>query len=198
MPSRIGDALYWYATYTPNKIAIVSSAGAQTYAQLWSRVCRLSSALADLGVGPGDRIALLMQNSSRYIEVYQAAALMGVAVVPVNFRFVASEIEYVVNHSGAQALIFDASFVDTSSCCERSYPPSPTAISLPTDRRLLRAIPTKHWSYQDRKRRLPCRPISRLATSKAIRQVRPGFQRDASIRIESSPTAYDGSRQSTA
>jgi acyl-CoA synthetase (AMP-forming)/AMP-acid ligase II len=69
--------LYWYAIYTPNKIAIVSSWGEQSYAQLWSRVCRLSSALTGLGVRPGDRIALLMQNSSRYIEVYQAAALMG-------------------------------------------------------------------------------------------------------------------------
>src|SRR5712691_4601155 len=113
MPSRIGDALHWYATYTPDKVALVSSLGTQTYSQLWSRVCRLSSALTRLGVEPGDRIALLMQNSSRYIEVYQAAALMGVAVVPLNFRFVASEIEYVVNHSGAYALLFDVSFVDT-------------------------------------------------------------------------------------
>ena len=113
MPSRIGDALHWYATYTPNKIAIVSSEGAQTYAQLWSRVCRLGSGLAELGLVPGDRIALLMQNSSRYLEIYQAAALMGMAVVPLNFRFTASEIEYVVNHSGARALLFDDSFAGT-------------------------------------------------------------------------------------
>ena len=113
MPSRIGDALHWYATYTPNSIAIVSSAGTQSYAQLWSRVCRLSNALAELGLAPGDRIALLMQNSSSYLEVYQAAALMGAAVVPLNFRFTASEIEYVVNHSGARALLFDDSFVET-------------------------------------------------------------------------------------
>src|SRR5260370_36612234 len=113
MPSRIGDALHWYATYTPDKVALVSSLGTQTYSQLWSRVCRLSSALTRLGVEPGDRIALLMQNSSCYIEVYQAAALMGVAVVPLNFRFVASEVEYVVNHSCARALIFDASLADT-------------------------------------------------------------------------------------
>src|SRR6266403_2507814 len=98
MPSRIGDA------------------------QLWSRVCRLSSALTRLGVEPGDRIALLMQNSSRYIEVYQAAALMGVAVVPLNFRFVAGEIEYVVNHSGARALIFDALFVDTVQLLRTKLP----------------------------------------------------------------------------
>jgi acyl-CoA synthetase (AMP-forming)/AMP-acid ligase II len=113
MPSRIGDALHWYATYTPNKIAIVSSAGTQTYAQLWSRVCRLGSALTELGLVPGDRIGLLMQNSSRYLEIYQAAALMGMAVVPLNFRFTASEIEYVVNHSDARALLFDDSFSGT-------------------------------------------------------------------------------------
>lgn len=122
MPSRIGDALHWYATYTPNKIAIVSPVGTQTYAQFWSRVCRLSSALAELGLKPGDRIALLMQNSSRYLELYQAAALMGAAVVPLNFRFTASEVEYVVNHSGARALIFDDCFADTVRSLRTSLP----------------------------------------------------------------------------
>jgi acyl-CoA synthetase (AMP-forming)/AMP-acid ligase II len=122
MPSRIGDALHWYATYTPNKVAIVSASGAQSYAGLWARVCRLSSSLAGLGVRPGDRIALLMQNSNRYIELYQAAALMGVAVVPLNFRFVASEIEYVVNHAGARALFFDRAFADTVESLRTKLP----------------------------------------------------------------------------
>ena len=62
MPTRIGDALHWYATYTPNKIAIVSSSGTQTYAQLWSRVRRLRSALAELGLVPGDRIGALRRD----------------------------------------------------------------------------------------------------------------------------------------
>jgi acyl-CoA synthetase (AMP-forming)/AMP-acid ligase II len=110
MPSRIGDALHWYATYTPEKTAIISSEGSQSYAQLWARVCRLASSLAAIGIKPGDRVALLMQNSAKYLEMYQAAALMGVAVVPLNFRFVASEIEYVVNHAGAACLVYDASF----------------------------------------------------------------------------------------
>jgi acyl-CoA synthetase (AMP-forming)/AMP-acid ligase II len=113
MPSRIGDALHWFATYTPEKVAIISNLGSQTYEQVWSRVRRLANSLASIGLKPGDRVALLMQNSSRYLELYQAAALMGVAVVPLNFRFVASEIEYVVNHSGARALIYDASYTDT-------------------------------------------------------------------------------------
>jgi acyl-CoA synthetase (AMP-forming)/AMP-acid ligase II len=122
MPSRIGDALRWYATYTPGEVALVSSSGKQTYAELWERVCRLSSSLARLGVRPGDRIALLMQNSRQYIELYQATALMGVAVVPLNFRFVASEIEYVVDHAGARALFFDRAFTDTVEALRAKLP----------------------------------------------------------------------------
>src|SRR5258705_6538622 len=113
MPSRIGDALHWYATYTPTKTAIISAQGEQSYAQLWTRVRRLANSLTKLGIDPGDRIALLLQNSGRYLELYQAAALLGIAVVPLNFRFVASEVEYVVNHSGAKALVFDAAFMPT-------------------------------------------------------------------------------------
>ena len=110
MPSRIGDALRWHATYTPDKVSIISPEGELTYAQLWSRVRRLANSLSAMGIRPGDRLALLLQNSSRYLELYQAAALLGVSVVPLNFRFVASEIEYVVNHAGAAALVLDRQF----------------------------------------------------------------------------------------
>ena len=198
MPSRIGDALHWYATYTPNSIAIVSSAGTQSYAQLWSRVCRLSSALAELGLAPGDRIALLMQNSSSYLEVYQAAALMGAAVVPLNFRFTASEIEYVVNHSGARALLFDDSFVETVQSL-RTRLPSVAGRYVVIDGS---ADHTTH-SYEaliaaGRERRPPRRPISPLATSRAIHPVRRAFRRAASIHTESLPTACAGLQRSTA
>jgi acyl-CoA synthetase (AMP-forming)/AMP-acid ligase II len=111
MPSRIGDALHWQATYRPEKCAIISAQGTLTYARLWSRVQRLSDSLYSLGIRSGDRLALLMTNSSRYLEIYQVAALMGVAVVPLNFRFTATEIEYVVNHSGARAIVFDTPYV---------------------------------------------------------------------------------------
>src|SRR5271170_1456237 len=113
MPNRIGDALRWHATYTPQKTAIISSEVELTYLELWLRVLRLANALIDLKIGPGDRVALLLQNSHRYLELYQATALLGVTVVPLNFRFVAREIEYVVNHSGASALVFDAQFSET-------------------------------------------------------------------------------------
>jgi acyl-CoA synthetase (AMP-forming)/AMP-acid ligase II len=122
MPSRINEALRWYATYEPSRIAIVTETLSLTYAELWSRVRRLANSLERIGVRPGDRIAALMQNGSRYLEVYNAAALMGVAVVPLNFRFVANEVEYVASHSGAQALIYDDAFSDTVASVRARLP----------------------------------------------------------------------------
>jgi acyl-CoA synthetase (AMP-forming)/AMP-acid ligase II len=111
MPKTIGDALEWHAKFTPKQVAVVDTAGGSLeYGQLWDRVCRLGNALLGLGIAPGDRVAILMVNGKRYIETYHAIATIGAAAVPLNFRFVASEIEYVVNHSGAKALFFDSAF----------------------------------------------------------------------------------------
>lgn len=115
MPRTIGHALEWHAVYTPKRLAVcerassaIGGTGALTYAELWERSCRLANALLALGIRPGDRVATLMFNSARYVEIYHAIAVIGAAAVPLNFRFVAGEIEYIVNHSGAKALIFDA------------------------------------------------------------------------------------------
>ena len=113
MPSLIGDALRWHATYTPRKTAIIAPGGTLTYAALWLRTVRLVEGLVRLGIGPGDRIALMLANGAPYMELYHAAGVLGAAVVPLNFRFVPSEAEYVVTHSGARALVYDAAFRGT-------------------------------------------------------------------------------------
>lgn len=113
MPILIGDALRWHATYTPGKTAIVSTRGSASYADLWSRAIRLADGLRSLGITSGERVAALLMNGAPYIELYHAAALLGAAVVPLNFRFVGHEIEYVMNHSGARVLVLDAAFAGT-------------------------------------------------------------------------------------
>jgi acyl-CoA synthetase (AMP-forming)/AMP-acid ligase II len=110
MPKTIGDALEWHARFTPTQVAVIDAGGSVNYRQFWDRVCRLGNAMLGLGVAPGDRVAILMVNGRRYLEAYHAIATIGAAAVPLNFRFVASEIEYVVNHSGAKALVFDSAF----------------------------------------------------------------------------------------
>lgn len=121
MPNLIGDALRWHATYTPHKTAVVSQGGRLNYGDLWLRVVRLANGLTSLGVGPNDRIALLLHNGAPYLELYHAAALIGAAVVPLNYRFVESEIEYVVNHSQARVLVFDAAYATTVDSCRSRF-----------------------------------------------------------------------------
>ncbi len=117
MPKTIGHALEWHAHFTPNKLAVVEANASSAapvailnYREFWTRVCSLANGMVSMGMNPGDRIAILMVNSARYVEVYHAIALIGCAVVPLNFRFVAAEIEYVVNHSKSKALFLDAAF----------------------------------------------------------------------------------------
>lgn len=112
MPKRIGDALEWHARNTPAKLAVIDDRRSLTYARLWGRVCRLANALKHHGIQPGDRVAILMTNSAAYVELYQAIALLGAAAVPLNYRFVDREIEFIINHSEAKALVLDPAYCD--------------------------------------------------------------------------------------
>lgn len=70
-----------------------------------ARSRRLANALLGLGLGKGDRVAVFAYNCLEWAELYAATAKAGLVVVPINFRLVADEIRYVVEHAGAAALV---------------------------------------------------------------------------------------------
>ena len=76
-----------------------------SYAQLWEQTRRYAAVLAQEGVGPGDRIALLMPNVPDFPRVYYAALSLGAVVVPVHALLVAREIGFVLTDSQATMLI---------------------------------------------------------------------------------------------
>ena len=108
----IGEALLNSATRSPNKTAVVFEDRQFTYAQLNERVNRLANALVAMGLTKGDHVAVLLGNCNEIVELLMAAAKNGMIAVPVNFRFVATEIEYVINQSGAKALIVGEEYLD--------------------------------------------------------------------------------------
>jgi fatty-acyl-CoA synthase len=81
----------------------------QTYAEWADRTARLAGALRTLGVERGDRVATLAWNSTRHLEVYFAAPMMGAVLHTVNLRLSAADITYIVNHAGDRVLVVDAS-----------------------------------------------------------------------------------------
>src|SRR5215470_3906951 len=79
----------------------------RTWQQTIERVGRIAGALFALGVRRGDRVAILALNSDRYLELMYAIPWIGAAMVPINTRLAAPEIEYILADSGAVALFID-------------------------------------------------------------------------------------------
>jgi fatty-acyl-CoA synthase len=117
----MSDQLARHARKTPDAWALRFEGTGRTYAELDERVTRLARALADRGIGTGDRIAVLALNGMETWESYLAGVRLGAIVVPVNFRLVADEVAYVLADSGATALIVDAPLAGIAAkACEQA------------------------------------------------------------------------------
>ena len=82
-----------------------------SFAQLGRRVDALVGALKAKGVRRGDRVGILDVNSHRYAEAYYACAQAGMILLPLNSRLAPPELKYVLEDSGAKALIVAESFL---------------------------------------------------------------------------------------
>ena len=93
--------------------AIVADDGTEySYAEFGERVNRLSNALAELGLEQGDRLALVSGNTHYFLETQFAAQQLGIVYVPINYRLIASEYEYILNDCEAKAVIADYEYAD--------------------------------------------------------------------------------------
>lgn len=109
---NIGAMLRQRAAVTPGLEAYVepSSAVRLNYSQLNELANRCAHVLISLGVGKGDRVALLMPNSVEFCGLFYGAAKIGAVVVPLNTRLAAPELEFIVSNSGCTALFYDEEF----------------------------------------------------------------------------------------
>src|SRR5215204_6479567 len=89
------------------KPAIVYGNRTWTYPEMAERVNRLASALISAGVARGDRVAYLVPNIPAMLEGHFAVPLAGAILVAINTRLSAPEVAYILEHSGAKALVVD-------------------------------------------------------------------------------------------
>lgn len=106
----IGDIPRLNASRRPDKTALIMDDQQLTFKQLNDRANRLAHGLVSLGVGPGDRVALMAENCLEFVIVNYAAAKCGAVLVPVNFRFKKNELVYVVNDSEPSVLLYGPEF----------------------------------------------------------------------------------------
>ena len=81
--------------------------GSLTYSGLADRARAMSAGLDELGVEPGQRVAIVSHNSARLLESFFGVCSSGRVLVPINFRLSPAEVEYIVGHSGASVLLVD-------------------------------------------------------------------------------------------
>jgi acyl-CoA synthetase (AMP-forming)/AMP-acid ligase II len=110
----MGEQLDVNARKYASKLAVKDWRGrAFNYRDFNERVNRLANALLKLGLQKGDRISPMMLNCEEYAEVYCAAAKAGLVVAPISWRYVPSEVEYLVNHADSKLVIVEEEFVPT-------------------------------------------------------------------------------------
>jgi acyl-CoA synthetase (AMP-forming)/AMP-acid ligase II len=89
--------------------------GELTYGAFAERTRAVAAGLDALGVGVGERVAVVSHNSARLLELFYGVCSSGRVLVPVNFRLAAAEVAYIVEHSGASVLLVDPEVDDALS-----------------------------------------------------------------------------------
>lgn len=77
------------------------------YAHTWRRIRGVAAGLQAHGVGPGDRVGLLLWNDIRHFESYFAIPAVGATMVQLNLRLSPAELGYIIGHSGVTRIVVD-------------------------------------------------------------------------------------------
>lgn len=102
---NISNLLARNARKYPDQIAVISMGKETTYTELNDSVNRLASAFQSKGIHKGDKIIIFMPNVLEFVVAYFAIQRVGAIVVPINAKFTKREIEFVIAHSEAKAIV---------------------------------------------------------------------------------------------
>jgi crotonobetaine/carnitine-CoA ligase len=107
LPPNIGALLDAAAAEAPDTTALhfIASGSTLTYARLRREVHALACGLARIGIGRGTRVAVMLPNVPEFPITWLALARLGAVMVPVNLRYTAHELRYVLEDSGARHLV---------------------------------------------------------------------------------------------
>ncbi|MDQ0317672.1 class I adenylate-forming enzyme family protein [Amorphus orientalis] len=107
----LSDLIDRNAAFTPDKDAIRFPGQTLTYAELAKRIHSTAFALKTrLGVGRGDRVAILSLNRPDYLVLLYACARLGAMLVPINWRLATPEHLYILEHASVKALFVERAF----------------------------------------------------------------------------------------
>jgi fatty-acyl-CoA synthase len=110
------------ATIAPERVAIACGDRHVTFGEFDARAEQLARFLHDHGVRAGDKVAIECVNSPEYLEVFYASLKLGAVPVNVNYRYVGTELAYLLENSDSVALVFHDEFAPTVAEAIASLP----------------------------------------------------------------------------
>ena len=122
VPLLLNDFLRRAAKLYPNKTAIIDGDERYTYGRYQERCNQLGHALLSLGVQQGDRVCILSPNSHYFLESYYGVTQIGAILVPLNYRLVAADHEYIINHAGVKAVLVDYEYTHVVDTIRENLP----------------------------------------------------------------------------
>jgi long-chain acyl-CoA synthetase len=110
------------ARISPAKTATIFLDRRRTWSEFATRVARLAGVLADLGIGPDDRVAMLSHSSDRYLEFFFATLWAGGIAVPVSTRYALPETQFLMEDCEASVLLVGDEFADMAATLKEAVP----------------------------------------------------------------------------
>ena len=107
---NLGDLIELVAEAVPDRLAIVAGGTRYTFRQFDERTNQVARALLELGLEPGAKVAMYSWNRAEWADVFFGAFKARVVPINVNYRYVAHELEYILENSDSEVLIFERSF----------------------------------------------------------------------------------------
>jgi fatty-acyl-CoA synthase len=104
-----------HAIRTPDKAITVFEGETTTYREMVERATALAGGLSRRHIRRDDVVAILSYNCPEFLETVFAANYLGAIAMPINWRLAAPEVRYILEHSGARALVCDQSLVDLAN-----------------------------------------------------------------------------------
>ena len=119
---NFGQMLSVHARITPNRVGARDLERSMTFTQWNERSCRLANALLGLGLNKGDRVAVLAYNCVEWCEIFAATAKAGLVALPINFRLIGKEVQFIVDNAEAAAFIVQDELVGVVEEIRKDHP----------------------------------------------------------------------------
>ena len=114
-PLLIGHLLSTLEVNHPHQQIVYAGQRRISYREFHERVKRLANALVDLGVQPGDTVAVMDWDSHRYLECFFAVPMIGAVLHTINIRLSPEQILYTINHAADTVLMVHDDFVELAA-----------------------------------------------------------------------------------